>query len=147
MKKIISLALVIVMALVLAIPNMGCASYMVMKESGKQVAMKKALMSNNQMAMKSLQLGSTADAAGVPVSWLEALSERPWMQAGAAGIDALVGWGAYQGVKAIDSSNSGSGSGTTANQNSSGQNTTIIQGNGNNVTVSGSTPPATTPSL
>jgi hypothetical protein len=131
------LALTIVGAMAM---STGCASYMVYKESHKQVAMRKALITNNQQAIKSLQLGGDASAAGIPVSFSEALVERPWLQTGAAGVDALIGYGVYEGVRAIDASSNDSDSkhGNNANNNQSGENTTIVQGNGNTVNVGGS---------
>lgn len=141
MKKLFNLMLIVAIGSAILLSGTGCASYMVYKESRSQVAMRKALITNNQQAIKSLQLGGDASGSGIAVTWMEAISERPWLQLGAGGVDALVAWGAYEGVKAIDGSN-GSNSedskGNKANNNTSGENTTIVQGDGNTVTVSGS---------
>lgn len=88
-------------------------------------------------------------------SFTQTLKERAVLQTAAAVIDAAVGYGAYQGIKAIDGSSDNSGDDesthntktTTANNNSSGENTTIVQGDGNTVTINtGDTlPPESSP--
>lgn len=146
MKKLINLMIVVVVGAAMLFSSTGCASYMVYKESSKQVAMRKALITNNQEAIKALQLGGDTSASGIAVGWMEAIAERPWLQLGAGGVDALVAWGAYEGVKSIDGGSGGSDTsksgGRESNNNTSGENTTIIQGDGNTVTVSGSGGPA-----
>lgn len=144
MKRTISVLLMVVMAVAMMF-NTGCASYMVYKESAKQVAVRKALITNNQAAIRSLQLGGEPQANGIGVTVMEAISERPGLQTGAAVVDGLVLWGGYEGVRAIngdsnDSSNNDKLDGPRANNNSSGENTTIVQGNGNTVTVNSGQP-------
>lgn len=144
MNKLMSAVMVVLVACAMVM-NTGCASYMVYKESKQQVAMRKALITNNQGAIKSLQLGGEPVVSGISVTFGEAISERPWLQAGAAGVDALVAWGAYEGVRAIngdadDDDDEESNRGGEANNNSAGENVVITQGNGNTVTVNSGAP-------
>lgn len=134
--------LVSVVALAMILGNTGCASYMVYKESSRQVAMRKALITNNQSAIKALQLNGDVSSSGISVSFMEAIGERPWLQVGALGVDGLIAWGAYEGIKAIDESSGGDSEdgGNDANQNAAGENTVVVQGDGNNVNVNSGQP-------
>lgn len=150
--------LIVLAAMIAAVSlsGTGCASYMVYRGSAEQVAMRKAVATNNERAMRDINAGSDPSLAGIKVTWSEAISERPVLQFGAAIADAGLGYLGYKGIESVSDSNDdedNNGGAPDANGNASGENTTIIQGDGNTVTVSGSgggladgeTPPVISP--
>ena len=110
----------------------GCASYMVYKGSVKQVAMRKALASGDEAAIKAVYLGSDGVGIGVDVANMEALSERPWLQIGAAVLDAISLYASYEGIKSLEDDGDTIIEDDTPS-NSSGGDTIIINGDGNTV--------------
>jgi hypothetical protein len=80
----------------------GCVSQRVLEGSERRVAMRKAQITNNQPAIKALKLGEDTVGLGIDVTNLEALKERPFLQIGAALADALIAWGTYEGIKALE---------------------------------------------
>jgi len=79
----------------------GCASYAVYKDSEKQVVMRKALASDN-ISIRAVPLGDDGVGIGVDVGNMEVLSESPWMQLGAAILDAAVVYAGYEGVRNLN---------------------------------------------
>jgi len=94
--------------------SMGCVSKMVFDGSKQQVALRKATITNNETAIKAIKLGDDGVGVGIDVSNWEALKERPWKQAGAAILDAII---ISVAKDAIDNLNKDSGSGGDANVN------------------------------
>ncbi len=84
----------------------SCVSSYVNKESAKTVAMRKALITNNEPVMKALRNGEDVSNTGISVSVLEAAKERPLLQLFALLADGGIGVAGYKGVKAIDDSSS-----------------------------------------
>jgi len=110
--------------------NSGCVSYAVYQGSKRQVALKKAVVSGNDAAIKAIRLGDDGVGLGIDVMNLEALGERPWLQLGAAVLDLGMLYGGYKGVEALDS---GSSSDQGHGGNTSGGDTIIIDGDGNTI--------------
>lgn len=110
----------------------GCLSSMVYNDSKKKIYTRKAILSNNQRAIRAVQLGDGGVGIGIDVSNLEALSEQPWLQLGAAAGDAALIWGTYQGVKSITDNSSHNGDTT------SGRDNVNVNGDGNTVNVGNS---------
>jgi len=80
----------------------GCVSYMVMKNSEKEVATRRAMAAGDEGAIRAINLGEGAAGIGFDVSNLDALGEHPWLQLGAAVIDAALMVGTYEGIKSFD---------------------------------------------
>lgn len=131
MKKLIEKMVMLVALVMLAISTSGCLSYMVMEQSRQKVALRKAIQTNNEAAIRAIRLGDDGVGVGINVLALEALTEQPLKQLGAALGDALIIWGAYEGVQSINGDNN-----DTSNQDSGRDSNTIsVNGNGNDVHV------------
>ena len=135
MKRIISL----VVSALIVVSMSGCVSSLVYDSSKKKVMTRKAILSNNATAIRAVQLSNGGVGIGIDVSNLEALTEQPLLQAGAAVADAALMWGAYEGVKSI-TDNSSHSSTTT-----SGRDNVNVNGNGNTVNVGNSKTDTTSP--
>ena len=112
----------------------GCCSYMVMEGSKKRVALRKATIAGDQVAIKAIRLGSDGVGIGIDVTNLEALKERPLLQIGAAILDAGIVYGMYEGLAAIDDDNKDEDDGNGINidvQNSSDVDVNIVNGDNN----------------
>jgi hypothetical protein len=92
----------IVIITIAMVSNCGCASYMVYKDSTAKVTMRKALVNNDITSIKHLKDGGEPSGTKIRSSFLEILMERPGLQLGALGVDGLLAYGAYEGIKAID---------------------------------------------
>lgn len=118
--------------------NTGCASYMVYRGSEKQVMMKKATAAGDEAAIRAIRMGGDGVGIGIDVSNLEALSERPFLQFGAACLDALLMYGAYEGVRALDGDDgddSSSSSGDSVSISVTGSSDTTITVENNTTTT------------
>jgi len=104
----------------------GCASVLVYKDSEKKAAAGKG-------AIQAVPLEGGA-GLGVDLSALETLGKQPFKQLGAAGLDALMMWGAYRGVESIV--NQGSGGDSSADGD---LNQVNVNGQGNTVNIGNST--------
>lgn len=80
----------------------GCASYYVLDGSRDIRARRLAVESNNEDAIRALDMGGEAVAFGIDVSNMEALKERPWLQAGAAILDAAILYAGVRGVQMLN---------------------------------------------
>jgi len=119
----------------------GCMSYAVYKGSQRKVAERKALASGNEAAVKAIRLGDDGVGVGIDVTNLEALTERPWLQLGAALLDAAIVYGTKEAVDSLnskedDSNNAGAGS---VNISVSGSDDTTINVNTERDTTTTST--------
>lgn len=131
MKKVMS----VIFTLILLVSMSGCLSNAVLNESKGKVALRKAIMTNNQTAIQAIRLGDNGAGVGINVLALEALKEQPLKQLGAAIGDALIIWGGYEGVRwAADELDGGGSNGS--NQESGRDNNNInISGDGNEVHI------------
>ena len=121
----------------LVLLSSGCVSKMVLDESKKQVAIKKAVIKNDQPAIKAIRLGEDSVGVGIDVSNWEALTERPWYQLGAALADAAIIYAANEGIKGLnddDGKNTGDGS-TSINVNSGRDTSVTVYSDGNDTTT------------
>jgi len=128
MKTLLKVTSVLIAATML---SSGCASYAVYKGSEKQVATKKALASGDEAAIRAVQLGDGV-GVGIDVSNIEALTERPWLQLGAAVLDAVSLYAANEGIKALNDDGDTIVEDNTPS-NASGGDTIIVTGDGNTV--------------
>jgi hypothetical protein len=133
MKKIIQLMLLISLVSI----QTGCVSYMVYNDSKKEVALSKAIASNNTRAISALREGaspSKIESLGVSVSFLEAVSHRIPLQLGAGVADIGILAATYAGLQEINDSGS-SNENAKPIENQSGGDVVIITGS-QNVSVS-----------
>jgi len=116
----------------------GCVSHSVLNESKEQVAIRKAILTNNESALHAIKMGSDHKAYGIVVTTWEAIQERPLIQTGAAIADGLIIWGGYEGVQWLKEESSGggktldSGRDSTSIQISGDGNTVVVRGDENN---------------
>ena len=80
----------------------GCVSHMVMEGSKKQIAMQRAVISGDDVAIKAIRLGDNGVGVGIDISNLDAILERPLLQIGAALSDAALIYAAREIVDAIE---------------------------------------------
>lgn len=85
----------------LAFHMTGCCSYMVMKNSERKIAYRRAVARGDEAAIKAVAMGDGV-AIGLDVTNLDALTEQPLLQIGAALLDALLVYGTYEGVRSLD---------------------------------------------
>ena len=126
------LIVVTVMLAVLSLQT-GCFSYMAMEHGKKQVALRRAVIKNDPVAIKAVQLGDNGVGVGIDITNWEALTENPLLQLGAAVLDAGLVYAGYAGVKSFNDSGSGGQSSTTV-----GGDQMVIQGNNNSVNMGNS---------
>lgn len=133
MKKMIS----VVLMGMLMMGTSGCLSSWSLDSSKQelalqqhQMALQKAIMSNNETAIRAVQLDNGGVGIGVDISNLQALTQHPIRQLGAAVGDAALIWGAYEGVKSFTDNSSHS--------STSGRDQVNVTGDGNNVNVGNS---------
>ena len=118
----------------------GCASYLSYEASKKEILTRRAYASGNPEAIKAVRSGDFV-GIGIDVLAWETLTENPWRQLGAAGIDALTLWAAYEGIDYLnnDGDDGGGSSGSSGGSgNTSGNDTIVVNGDGNIVNTSGS---------
>ena len=119
--------LIAVMTVVMAFTLTGCTSLWSLQCSKDEILRNRILASGDQDAIKALRSGVREDVCiravtldggagvGVDVSNLDALTEHPWRQLGAAILDAGMTAGAVVGGKAlVDSINNSDESNNTA---------------------------------
>jgi len=129
MKKLI----LITGMLVIAVIANGCCSYAVMNGSKNKAAQRKALIMGDEPAIRATRLGSNGVGVGIDVTNWEALSERPFLQLGAALLDAAIIYGGYEGIKSLDDgSDSNPGNGTSVTLTDSDNNTVNVVNGDNN---------------
>jgi hypothetical protein len=126
--KILSIAL---MGMLL-MGTSGCLSAWSLDSSKHELALQKAIMSNNETAIRAVRLGDDGVGFGIDISNLSALKEHPLRQIGAAIGDAAIIWGAYEGVKSISNSNSNNEGDKNAGRDN---NDITINGDNNKVNV------------
>jgi hypothetical protein len=131
MRKFLCFALIIGLAL----SATGCFSPMVYQESKQKVALRKAVLSNNEAAIKAIKLGDDGVGVGINVLALEALKEQPLKQAAAAVGDALLIWGGYEGVKWAADSWGGDGDDNGDQDSGRDSNRITVNGDGNDIHV------------
>lgn len=115
----------------------GCFSPAVYSQSKQKVALRKAIISNNQAAIQAIKLGDDGVGLGIDVTKLEALKEQPLKQAAAAIGDALLIWGGYEGVRWAGDQIDNGGSKSSSRSTTAGRdaNDVIINGDGNTVDI------------
>ena len=123
-----------VMALFIAFSSSGCFSSMVYKDSRRKVALRKAIITNNQQAINAIKLGDDGVGIGINVLNMEALREQPFKQLGAAVLDALMVWGGYEGIKSLTSEGDNGDNGSSQ-ESGRDSNQVTVNGDGNDVHV------------
>ncbi len=134
MKK--SILMISFMLVIMVLAN-SCASYAVYKKSERKVLTRRALAIGDQAAIKAVKLGDDGVGVGIDITKWDTLTEQPLLQLGAAILDAIIAYGAYNGVKALDDSVNNSApsteSGVKITFSDSNYNTVnIINGDNNN---------------
>ena len=137
----------------------GCTSLWSLQCSKDEILRNRIMASGNAAGMRALQLGAGEDAAiravaldngagiGVDVGNLQALTQHPIRQLGAALLDAGMTYGAYLGGKALLDANNNSEPSQTSGRdiiqvNVDGQNNTVNVGDETTTTTTTSpTPP------
>jgi len=150
MKRILLASMSVLMMFALT----GCTSLWSLQCSKDEILRNRIMASGDQGAIKALRSGVREDVCiraveidggagiGVDVSNLDALTEHPWRQLGAAVLDAGMAAGAYIGGKAlIDSANNSDASNQTAGRDVV---TVNINGKDNDVDVGDRTTIVTT---
>jgi len=124
----------IVFAVLLVLSVTGCLSSAVYSDSKQKVAIRQAIISNNQVAIKAIKLGDDGIGVGINVLAWDVIKEQPVKLTVAALADAALVYAGYEGVKYIvdefdsnDSSNN-QDSGRDSNQ-------VTINGDGNDVHI------------
>jgi uncharacterized protein YceK len=145
-------------AVLLAVLCSGCMSIWSLQCSKDEILRERILASGNRTGIRMVQAGVSEDAAiravaleggagiGVDVANLDALSQHPIRQFGAALLDAGTAFGAYLGGRALV--NSGNGNNTPNQTAGRDINVITITGKGNNVgdkTTTATTTTTTTP--
>jgi hypothetical protein len=135
MKKLGILSLLIALITI----QSGCLSHSVIEGSKQRIAIRRAIATNNEIAIQALKNGESPAAAGINVSAWEAIKERPILQTGAAVGDGFILWGGIEGVQWLaNRGNNGDGDGDRFTQEAGRDTTTVnINGDGNRVQVRG----------
>ena len=128
MKKALGIAAM----LGLLVMNSGCFSVWSESCSRDELTLKKAVLSNNERAIRAVRLGDNGVGFGIDISNLEALTYHPVRQIGAALGDAALLYGAYEGVKSITDNSNHTSTSTVGRDNIN------INGDGNTVKVGNS---------
>jgi len=132
MKKLVSMMVMISVLVTIS----GCFSPMVYRESVNKVALRKAILANNQPAIQAIRLGDNGVGLGINVLSLEAITEQPLKQLGAALGDAALIWAGYEGVRyAGDQLNGSDSKDAPSNSSDNGGHTTSVVVNGDNNNV------------
>lgn len=128
--KLVKAIVTSVILIALSLQMGGCLSYMAMEHGRKQVALRKAVIKNDQAAIKAVQLGDNGVGVGIDVTNLEALKENPLLQLGAALGDAAMIYAGYKGVESLNNDGDDDKGDTTV-----GRDQVTINGNDNHVNV------------
>lgn len=153
MKKLGTIVMMIAMIGIMGLST-GCMSIWSYKCSEEEIAQKRLAASGDKNAISMYRSGIPARRAikaipmkdgigiGLDITALDAISEHPWRQAGAALLDAAIGYGAYkigedQGWWGSNDDNSDSNNSSNGG-NTSGGNTTVIEVNGDGNTINSS---------
>lgn len=124
--------LAVLVSVLVSVFSSGCISAYVADQSRTKIAMREAIIRNDQSAIKAIRLGDNGVGLGIDLLSWRTLSEQPLKQLGAAVGDALIIWGGYEGVKSISESVGGDKNDTTSGRDS---NNVTVNGNGNDVHV------------
>jgi len=117
MKKVMLVALLGMMVL-----NSGCASMLVASASKDRVQAR---------AIRAMAMPGGGAAIGIDLLSLDVLTEQPFMQLGAAVADAATLYYGYHGVKAMQDQSSHKDKTSAVVVTGNGNNTTIVNGDGN----------------
>lgn len=122
----------------------GCTSVMSYKYSADEIAQKRILASGNKAATDAMRMGVSPQSAlkvipleggaglMLDITALDALSEHPWRQLGAAILDGAMTYGTYK----FGENQGWWGSGNTSDVNDSSKKNDInITGDGNHTTI------------
>ena len=136
MKRLVG----IVFAVLLALNVTGCFTSAVYKDSKQKVAMRQAILSNNQVAIKAIKLGDDGIGVGINILAWDVIREQPVKLTGAAVLDILLTYAGYEGVKYLtdDFGNDDRPNDSSNNQDSGRDSTQITintTGNENATTV------------
>lgn len=110
----------LMLSFVFIMGSTGCLSNGVLQESKKKIALKKAISSDNQPAIRAIKLGDDGIGLGIDVGNLEALKEQLFKQIGAAIGDALIVWAGYEAANQIKGLNDNNSSGISITINGDG---------------------------
>jgi len=96
--------------------NTGCASYLVARDSQREISRNRIVASQDKNALEYLRCGIPPEVAiraipinngiglGVDLFSLDVLTNQPSRQIAAAVIDAILAYGAYKGIQSINNS-------------------------------------------
>lgn len=140
--KILAKGFICILLSAMALVNSSCATYYVYKGSEKIVATRRAMEMRDPkakaFALQKIKEGQI-DQSGISIPVMEAVKERPWWMAGGVFTDVGTGILVKKGFDSMtDNGNDASAQkgANSADRNVAGENNIIIQGNGNNVTLS-----------
>jgi hypothetical protein len=132
--------LCVVAMLALLTMNTGCLSVWSESCSRDELTLKKAVLSNNEQAIRAVRLGDNGVGFGIDIGNLEALKYHPVRQIFAAVGDAALLYGAYEGVKSITDNSSHNGDESSDSSSAGRDNNDItVNGDGNTVNVGNDT--------
>jgi len=113
---------VVLFLVTILVLNSGCASYVTYKKSEKELYQGRILASGDERAMNALKAGvppkqairavdiSNGVGIGIDLAATDIITEHPWLQAGAALLDAAIIYGAKEGIDHLNEHNSSSAS-------------------------------------
>lgn len=127
-NRLVSLAVLIA----IVVSTSGCLSLWSIESTKRELTLKKAILSNNEQAIKAIRLGDNGVGFGINVLNWEAIQEHPVRQTLAAIGDAGLAWAAYEGAKSITGDNSGNEDKQESGRDS---NKVEVNGDGNNVHI------------
>lgn len=131
MKKVLGIVAMFGLLVMTSLTS-GCLSIWSESCSRDELTLKKAVLSNNERAIRAVRLGDNGVGFGIDISNLEALTYHPVRQIGAAIGDAALIYGAYEGVRSFTDNSSHEESTTVGRDNIN------VNGDGNTVNVGNS---------
>ena len=97
MKNLLS----IIFCISLIITSSGCASYFSYQASKEELLTKRAIVSNDEIAIKAIKMGNFV-GLGINVTALEVVKQHPIRQFLAAAVDAGVAYGLAEGLQSLE---------------------------------------------
>lgn len=111
-----------------AVISSGCVSYQAIQHTKGKIALRRAIETNNEKAIKSFNDGKGYQDAGIPVTAWDAVKEEPLLHAGAGIADIFLVWGGAEGVKWMSDE-------LKDDKPSNNRNTTVSVSNSENVNI------------
>ena len=117
----------------------GCVSYQAVQHTKGKIALRRAIETDNELAIRSLSDGKGYKDSGIIVTAWDAFKEEPLLHAGAGIADIFLIWGGAEGIKWMSDE-------LKDDKPSNNRNTTVNVSNseGVSISVSGDTTTTTT---